>query len=325
MFSPVWLSDTFCLTPFSVAVCIAAISGCAMLYFQMRRHRLNDKAFAVLPVIVIVFSLLCGHILYALSHLWIDPYVTDTPVLFVLNPARGGFMFLGVIIGAMLACLITSSISREPRRKLLNIVLPSILLMLAFIRFAEPLDGQGRGPEAMSRFFPLSFAPELDYPSDRYVPTFFYEGLYALCLAVIGIQKNRIDRQQTWLRVLILYLAGQVFFEVMRVDEYVQTMSMITFVKLNQLFAVIMLAVILTAKAKAVCRTFGLKRYLLCWAVFAASIGICIGFQFLLDKPLHMFGQIIFFPSWVVYIVLLLSAVGMGCALLHSLPRESEG
>ena len=123
----------------------------------------------------------------------------------------------------------------------------------------------------------------------------------------------------------VLYLAGQMFFEVYRQDEYVNATSLITFIKLNQLFAVILLGGYLVYSIIKSVKNIRRTEIVIRAAVFAISVGACIGLQFLFDKPLPFFGQTIWFADWLVYLLLALSAVGMGwpvISLMNSIPRK---
>ena len=111
------------------------------------------------------------------------------------------------------------------------------------------------------------------------------------------------------------------FFEVFRQDEYVNATSLITFVRLNQLFAAILLGICLVyAIIKGKSHLSGGIIAGRC-AVFAVSVGACVGLQFLFDKPLPLLGETVWVADWLVYVLLALSAVGMGWSVLSLMKR----
>ena len=314
---------SLCVTPFSVAVCAAAVIGCAILYFLSKRTHLPTGSVWLMMPLTVLLGLLFGHALYAVMRVLIYPLDYEAPVAFILNPGVGGFMFFGVLAGGALAAIIVSCVFHTPLSRLMSVLFPALMIMLTIIRFAEPLSYLGKGPEAAGGFFPLSYAPEADYPDDRYIPAFFYAGLYTLFIgirAALNVSGNH-KHKRTALFFFVLYLAGQMFFEVFRQDEYVNATSLITFVRLNQLFAAILLGICLVyAIIKGKSHLSGGIIAGRC-AVFAVSVGACVGLQFLFDKPLPLFGETVWVADWLVYVLLALSAVGIGWSVLSLMKR----
>ena len=314
------------VTRFSVAACLAAAFGCGVLVYLAKAKRVGENTVLILMPLTLLLGVFCGHALYAIQRVLIYPLDYEAPLPYILNPGVGGFMFPGVLGGAALACLITARLTGQRFRALMGILFPALLLTLAVIRFAEPLSLLGKGPEAAWGFFPLSYAPEAEYPDDRYVPEFFYAGLYTLLLSLWAIadQRKKQPRHST-LFYLVLYLSGQMFFEIFRQDDYVNVTSLITFIRLNQLIAAILLGICLVYAAIR-CgkkRVSGGLIAVRC-AVFALSVAACVGLQFLFDKPLPLFGQTVWFADWLVYLLLGLSAVGMGWSVLSLVKRMEK-
>ncbi len=311
------------VTPFSVAVCIAAIVGCIVLLFLAGAKNINKSiTFSLMPLTVLL-GVLCGHMLYAVMRVMIYPLDYEHPLAFILNPGVGGYMFFGVLAGAALSCLIVSSAGRIRFYDLMSVIFPALLITLAVIRFAEPLCMLGKGPEMEGGFFPVSYAPEADYPDDRYIPAFFYAGLYTLLIGTWCIHslRKKDGNKHSALFFFVLYLSGQMFFEVFRQDEYVNETSLITFVRLNQLIAAILLGVCLVY-AVIKCKTNATASFIILRCiVFAISVGACVGLQFLFDKPLPLMGETIWFSDWLVYILLAFSAAGMGWPVISMLSR----
>lgn len=305
------------VTPFSVGVFLAALAGGALLLLLAAKKKQPDSVLVLLPL-TLCLGILLGHGLFAVTRVLIYPLDYEHPLAFILNPSVGGYMYLGVFAGGAIAAWITGRIHKTGFADQMSLLLPAMLLTLAIVRFAEPLDFQGKGPGVEGGFFPFAFAPEVDYPEDLYVPVFFYEGVYALILAVWSFSNTLSSSRKTRpvKFFFILYLAGQMFFEVFRQDEYINATSLITFIRLNQLFAVILLGGYLVYDVIRARQHLGAKAIWLRCVVFAISVAACVGLQFLFDKPLPLFGQTIWFANWLVYLLLALTAVGMGWAVL---------
>ena len=331
IYEPLWTLGNWAVTRFSVAALLAAALGCLCLVWLCKRRHVAQKAVDMLLPLCLFLGVFLGHLLYGLMRLLIDGYSYEQPLLFLLNPGAGGTAFLGALGGVSLACLLVGRrriVCVDINKRFLSVdelmryAVPALLLTLAVIRFAEPLDGQGKGPDMLAEFFPLSFAPEADFPDDRYLPAFFYEGIYALALAVWGMMAacgRAKERKASFF--VILYLAGQMFFEMLRQDSYVHDTSMITFVRLNQLLAVIILAGLM-----AYYTVLGRKRaapayFVRQWALYAVCVGACVGLEFLFDKPLPLFGENIYFEDWLVYLLIGLTAVGTGAAALNVMKK----
>ena len=326
MAQPLIMIGSLAVTRFSVAVFAGALLSSLLLLWVSKKRHLEQHA-PLLLVLTLLLGPLCGHGLFAITRVLIYPLDYEHPIIFILNPSLGGFMYLGVFGAGTIAALITAKLAKCSFKELMAVLLPALLLLLACVRFAEPLDYQGKGPWAEGGFFPFSYAPEAEYPDDRYIPVFFYEGLYALVLAILSARnalKTSGKRHQTKL-YFVLYLAGQMFFEVFRQDEYINVTSLITFIRLNQLFAAILLGIFLIYAVVKCSKTVSVSALVVRCAVFAISVGACVGLQFLFDKPIPLFGQTIWFSDWLVYLLLALSAFGMGwsvVSLLNKLPAD---
>ena len=317
----VYSFSAFTVTNFSIAVCIASCMGSVVLYLLSAAKRISKNTVFMLIPLTVLTGILFGHALFAALRVLIYPLDYEHPLSFIVDPRHGGFMFFGVLAGAALSCAISAKAGNTSFSALIGVLFPALMIALAFIRFSEPLILLGKGPGIEGGFFPISYAPEPDYPEDRYIPAFLYAGVYTLFIGIWNthsiLKKNGIKRPTLFF--FVLYLSGQMFFEVFRQDEYVNATSLITFIRLNQLIAAILLGIcllyaLIKCSGKVPAGTIVLRCF-----VFAISVGACIGLQFLFDKPLPFFGETVWFPDWLVYILLALSAIGMGWPVLSLL------
>ena len=322
MAQPLIMIGSLAVTQFSVAVFAGTLLSSSLLLWLSKKQNLDDHILLLL-ICALPLGVLCGHGLFAVTRVLIYPLDYEHPIAFIFNPAVGGYMYLGVFAGGVIAAFIVSKTSKISFAGLTAVLLPELLLTLAVVRFSEPLDFQGKGPWVEGGFFPFSYAPEAEYPEDRYVPVFFYEGLYALLLSTWSALNalGKTCKKRPSMFFFVLYLSGQMFFEVFRQDEYINVTSLITFIRLNQLFAAILLGLYLIYAAIKARKNTDSSALILRCAVFAVSVGACIGLQFLFDKPMPLFGQTIWFADWLVYTLLALSAIGMGWPVISLLER----
>ena len=324
MFEPLFYIGSLYVTYFSVAIFFGTLIASLLFLNLVRKNRKSvDTALEILPLSLIL-SVMLSHALYVMTKLIIGLESYDDLAGFLLNPGMGGFMYLGVFAAVGFVCYTISHIHQDTAgSSWMQMMTPAVFLLLAVVRFAEPLDGLGKGPSTAAPFFPLSYAPEIDYPEDQYIPAFFYAGLYALILCLWSCRQAAVPEKakKTPLYFFVLYLAGQMFYEIFRRDAYANDTSIITFVRLGQLYSAILLGVILVYGIIKTRKTNVPAAVVLRCAVFSVSVGACVGLQFLFDKPLPLFGQTIWFPDWLVYLLLLLTAVGMGWAVLYFVKR----
>ena len=253
-------------------------------------------------------SVFCGHLLYCAAL----PFevVPDYGWLFFLEPWRGGYMFYGCALGASLAVLLTG---RKDGR-LWDLLAVSLLAVLACVRFAEPLDGQGQGIDLESGspfcFFPVAYAnPE--WPDEWNLAVFFWEGVYALLVLVVTLVrlKKRAPGQSA-LTALILYAAGQVIFESLRRDQVVRWL----FVRVSQLISALILAAVVII---AIVRGLRGRKGALLMSLILLFIGGVIALEFAVEKPLALpGGTLVYFSLPVTYSLIALCAAGMGAAAM---------
>ena len=299
MNEPILTLGAFYVTPFSIAVFIGVLLSACLLLFLARKSKVTAETTLTLTMLSILFGLLLGHAFFAALQLYTDPFSYEEQLAFLLNPGWGGFSFVGVLGGAVLAAIITAKACRQPFETIISILIPALMFLIAVIRFAEPLDELGKGPEASATFFPFSYAPNPEYDDAQRIPVFFYEGLLALCIAFLGSLDTKSLKRMPWQGCLLVFFAGQMFFEVFRQDLYTNYMSLITFIRVNQLAYVNIIAcIMLKYTIRAASQPANRLKIIRDWIVFAVCVGACVGLQFLFDKPIHFFEENIFLPDW---------------------------
>ena len=319
MSEPLFYLGSLPVTPWALCVTLGGLAAAALIWILSARRKLDDGGVCLFITLTAALGIFLGHALFAMVADLLDPYVGEglglSLIGYVFRPDKGGYMGLGVLGGLFLSALIVSKTKKLSFQELLKAGLPGVLLAIGVAKCGEWLCGQGTGPEASTCFFPVSFLPEPDYPEWRQISVFWLGGLYALGLALwgtIGAFKKNGVRPVT---LLVFYLAGQVFWDMLREDSYVHYLAM-NFVRMDQLFSVLIMAGLMVW-ATVMIKKNGGKGYIRWWVVMLVSVGLCVGLQFLFDKPLPLPGGVLIYPpTWLVYALIGVTAVGMGLSTM---------
>lgn len=257
-------------TPFAWLILAAVAVTFAVMMIFRRRAGVSAKAVECFAVFAIPLGVFLGHLAFALAKSGEYMLQEEYGFGFLFTPWRGGFMFWGVVLGCwaagLLACLCTRSRGAD-RRRLMDLIAVGMILLIALIRLAEPFDtvmdrrqGFGLPVEGSApSFFPFAFSAEPEYPEDRYYAIFMAEALYALgvfLFALIGMKRRSPGK--TAALTLLLYAAGQVFFEYIRQDFVVK----MRFVRLSQIgaaAALLLLLILAVAKRRITLGDFFLR------------------------------------------------------------------
>lgn len=273
-------------TPFPWLVFAAVAVTFVVMQIFHRRAGVSAKAVEWYAVFAIPFGVFLGHLFFAAAK--VGEYLSQEEYgfAFFFTPWRGGFMFWGVVLGCWLAVLTASACARcdrEQRRRLTDLAAVGLILLIALVRLAEPFDtvleqrqGFGLPVEGTApTFLPFAFDAYPDYPEERYYAVFTAEALYALAVflfALIGMKRRPAGK--TAGVTLLLYAAGQVFFEFIRQDFTVRSM----FIRISQIIsAAVLVLLLIIAAAKRRIRPGDFFLRLTGFALLACMI-ICMEF-----------------------------------------------
>ena len=390
MGEPLFYLGAMPVTPWALCVTLGSLAAAVLIWYLGVKRKISEGGLCLFVPLTAALSIFLGHALFAFVAGLLDPYVCENLGLsligYMFRPDRGGYMSLGVLGGLFLSALVVSKVNKASFQELLKAGLPGILLAIGVAKCGEWLCGVGNGPEAVTCFFPVSFTPEPEYPEWRVISVFWLGGLYALMLAIWGIVGAHKKNGVRPVTLFVLYLAGQVFWDILRrEDNYICYLTMRTFIHMDQLFSVLIMAgmmvwatikihpqirkqtvfsaillligvllsvgslvlqgrilpligmmpnwlLILLLVIGVIIITFailllrkdhgmGLFRW---WVLMLVSIGLCIVLQFMFDKPLPLFGELIIFPNWLVFVLIGLTAVGMAISTLKLLDKARK-
>ncbi|MBR4710737.1 MAG: prolipoprotein diacylglyceryl transferase, partial [Clostridia bacterium] len=323
---------------FPLLAALGALAGLLVQQYCARRNGVSRETGEWFAVFGLPLGVFCGHLLYAACQFNIQE--GDLSVAWLFTPWRGGFMFWGVFAGCACASILACLIRRERFLPALDTVAAGLVVLVLFVRLAAPLDifdgvsqGYGRTMEEIVAVFgfepaegvrmtPLFFPPELEFAEDLNLSVWLLESVWAaVILAMVLPDFGKRPAGKTAAMALVLYAAGQVLFEFLREDRHPKWL----FVRVSQLFAGIVLAGLLIY---ATVRRLRLRQAILSWIGMAAAAGMVVLMAFMIEKPLIVGGNPIFFPHWTVYTGIILAAAAMGLIVWFGLyprrPRVSK-
>ncbi len=307
--------------PFSACVFPGVCAASVLFLFLCSRRGLDRAAGEKCLMLAIPLGVFSGHLLNCL--VLPTELIPDFGWQILFSPWMGGYMFYGAAAGA---CAAVSIAAGRQKKQMLDLMALSLLTVILFVRFAEPLDGQGNGipldDVSPWRFFPVAF-PDPEWPDEWNLAVFFWEGAYALGVLVylLATLKKRAPGD-TALTALILYAAGQVILESLRRDQTVRWL----FVRVSQLASALILAFIVFASILHGLR--GRKGALL-MGLTVLFILCIVGLEFAVEKPLALpGGTLIYFSLPVTYSLIALCAFGLGAAAMTAkgtfFPKETR-
>ena len=203
-------------------------------------------------------------------------YFFDAGVLHALCLWEGGFLLWGAVFGAMAAAVRLAKRKKSAVLKLLDEMAAPGLLAIAVCRLAEYFAGEGLGPWIENPVFArFPFAVMNPY-EEWQTAVFLFEALAAALMtaAVLRVNAGRGARIQT---ALVLYAAGQIVFESLRMDSCLR----IGFVRVSQVISAL---VILAVTGFAAYRSGGRKKALKRCIPVLVSAGLIGGMEWALDK-----------------------------------------
>ena len=145
------------VTVFSVLVTLGAVLALVMALRRTKRTGVSANAVLWFALLALPLGTLLGRLLFCLNP-WSTVDLAENGFGVVFRLDRGGIGLAGVACGAALAGLFTKLITKEGFVRVMDTVLPGLLILLAFERFAEGATDNGTGLEAQVdalRFFPL--------------------------------------------------------------------------------------------------------------------------------------------------------------------------
>ena len=272
---------------FGLYCMIGALCAAACIAILCRELKTKKGTAQVLICASFIFGLFVSRLAYALVRVAKDLTGGDDafPFFSWIRPDIGGWSLYGMIFGVFLAAWVTSKITRETPKKLLDIVSCSIPLAIAAERFSEKcMEVFNISRSFEETQFPANTFLAVKDPDygDFYLLTYLYCAAAAVILflvLVFVLTRRNTAEGDAWLLFMILCGAGGVILASLRNDSFME----ISFVKMQQVAAAGLLVwgVAAAGKQHAGARK---KLYRAALISLPAVIAICIGIEFALDK-----------------------------------------
>lgn len=215
---------------------------------------------------------------------------------------KNEFALGGAVLGVMTALWAAGRLVGQPASRLLDVLAPGGLLMIACARFSEYFADFGLGHYIESpawQFFPYGMVNEY---GEWYQSVFLLEALFALIAFAVVLRASKHGALQPGRLALVLWALPQIFSESFR-NESLRW----GFVRVQQVLCAVLSLAVMASFAVQVKKQ---GRRVSAWpfAVFLLGIALCIGVEFALDKT-HI-------PRMVCYGAMILALTGVGGATL---------
>ncbi len=201
-------------------VVIASGMMLGILLGALRARRRGWSADVLFDFILLAIPLaVIGARLYYVAFEW-DQYAGNLASIFAIN--KGGLAIYGAVIGGFLAAFIFSKASKFPFLKLIDLVIPSLILGQAIGRWGNFINQEAFGALVANpnlQFFPL--AVYIQSLGEWHQATFFYESFWnAILLAITLLIARKGVRDGVLLSVYFIgYGTGRAFIEGLRTDS----------------------------------------------------------------------------------------------------------
>lgn len=229
----------------------------------------------------------------------------------------GGFSMMGVIVGGIIAALLSSSIAHIKPGRILDFISCALLAFAVIERFGERFVADFDMSRPLESTFLKGTFLYFEGEYDAYLATYYLQSFAALILLVVMIiDGNRNGwRGETFILFLILYGAALAILESLRYDRHLS----ITFVGLQHVLAAVMMA---AGVFTAAIRCWKSERGLAIAAVAAMVItaGGSIALEFAIDRT--NFNRIVIY---VIMLALLSVPSALGIIIRGRFGRQKTG
>lgn len=224
---------------YSFTMFLGVLIGGTIALKEARRFFIDEEFMINLFFYLIPFSLVGARLYYVLFN-W--AYYQNN-ILEIFKVWEGGLAIHGALIFGLIWTIFYSIKNKVSTLKLLDIIVPGLLIGQAIGRWGNFFNGEAYGPATTLTFLKKLFIPQfiiegMNIQGIYYQPTFLYEFLWCL----IGFILILIIRRREYIKIaqptsfyLIWYGIGRFFIESLRTDSL-----MLSNFKMAQIVSVIM-------------------------------------------------------------------------------------
>lgn len=308
------------VTSYAFFVTLGVALALVMALYRARRLQVKSDAIANFTLIAIPLSLILARGVFCLCRM-VD--VMDYGISYIFRLTSGGYSLMGVVVAVFISALIVGKINKVCFLRVLDSVLPGLLMALAVARFAEGATFNGKGLEVMNgalQFFPIAMDGMF---GEKVYAVFMGEGATALIAAIWAqgqyFDKNGKKHPNGWVAAMstIIVAGAQFMWESARRDDLLKS----GFVRYQMVFSGAILIILLLIATRFT--GYSIKRSVITWLVFAACMGMNVFVEFLID------GKVIQeVPIWLCYTLNTTGAVVASALTMHAvssaLRRKAE-
>lgn len=282
-----------------------------MIFFAPRFH-LSCKTSGLYALLSGLLGLFLGRVLFCLVRmdtLFYDEMGEPLGLVPFFDPAAGSVSIVGIVLGAVLSALLCRLFTGRSASLILDHAALPALFFFAFMRFIEPLSGNGYGIPMEDS--PLAFVPFaiINDWGEAMLSVCFLEGLLALLIAVfLFFMRGRAKKPGTFaLYAALLFSVSQILPEAFRWDDvlYIFIFARVTHIGLAVMLFVTMLISLIRGKKQ------GLSTTALCLELLLTllGVGLCILAIYALDKITAWLPAFVY-SGWALVLILLTFLVG---------------
>ena len=308
------------VTSYAFFVTLGVALALVMALYRAKRLQVKGDVIANFTLIAIPLSLVLARGIFCLCRM---ADVMDYGISYIFRLTSGGYSLMGVVVAVFAAALIAAKIGKTCVLRVMDAVIPGLLMALAVARFAEGATFNGMGLEVMNeglKFYPIAMDGIF---GEKVYSVYLGEGLTALIASVWAqgqyFDKNGNKHPAGWVAAMgtIIAAGAQFMWESARRDDLLKS----GFVRYQMVFAGAILIILLFLATRK--SGYSIKRIVFTWLIFAACVGMNVFVEFLID------GKVIQeVPIWLCYTLNTTGAIVCSGLTMHAvssaLRRKAE-
>lgn len=264
---------------YGLFVALGALAASLALAALAKKRALPVGTSALVTALALPLGFVLARALYCLLD---TNFSTVASLKAALMVSGGGYAMCGALLGAVLAGLIGAKLLKAKPGKMLDALIPALLLFLLFERAGEGFTALGISRPLRGELFKGMFLSRAD-DYDAYLNTWILESAAALILFAVSLFIGKKEKRDghTALKTALLFAASQVLFESLRYDQHLKY----SFVGVQHVLSALVLCALvicLAVKARRQGRARGLSIFSI--AFLPVLAGLLVLIEFWIDR-----------------------------------------
>ena len=278
------LTAVFGIQTYTYGLWIALGMALAVSTLALLQRKMKSGTAAVQSLLTMLLGLILARLLYGLTD---DTIGQMSPLWVLVRLNLGGYSLFGVLAGGILAAWLTSRITSQRFADCLDPWAPAFLIFTACERWGEgtlteSLEGFGWSRELIYDQLRGTILTVTDGNDAWYLATWRIQAVIALLLFVLFLcwAIRGSGKQTLFLKFMLLFGATEIIMQSLRHDLH---MTLISFVRVEQVLAMVLLGVALIILAA---RSWKHRRGLALAALISIPVvvGLGVGIEFMIDR-----------------------------------------